>query len=140
MTGTEYQRLALMTVNRDLSMSEQLANGALGLCGEASEVADVLGAMLRLMTAAEYITELTASAGKVGDRIKKALYQNAVLDMNKLCEELGDVMWYTSLIADTCGRDLDSIMQGNIDKLRRRYPKGHFDAADSAARADHNDN
>ena len=39
-------------------------------------------------------------------------------------EEIGDVLWYCAELATALGVTLDEIAQGNVDKLRRRYPDG----------------
>ncbi len=113
MTINEYQQLARRTSNNQLSQSDHLINGALGLCGEAGEVADL---------------------------IKKATMQGHVLDRERVCEELGDVCWYLAETAIALGISLDDIMQCNIAKLRRRYPDG-FDPERSVHREEaDNDN
>lgn len=97
MTGNEYQEQALRTANKRLSWADMLADGAMGLAGEAGECVDL---------------------------IKKHLFQGHGLDHEKLKEELGDVMWYLALIAASMCLTLDSVMAANIDKLRARYPEG----------------
>ena len=62
----EYQALAQRTTNKILVKSEHIINGALGLCGEAGEVMELLNVA--------YVTPA---------------YKN-----KKICEELGDVLWY----------------------------------------------
>ena len=42
MTGNEYQRLALTTLNPALSGRDVLINGVMGLCGEAGEAIDLV--------------------------------------------------------------------------------------------------
>lgn len=42
MTGNEYQKAALRTANMNYSEYSMIINGALGLCGEAGEVADII--------------------------------------------------------------------------------------------------
>lgn len=39
-------------------------------------------------------------------------------------KELGDVCWFISEIATLLDLDLESIMQGNLDKLRSRKERG----------------
>lgn len=56
--------------------------------------------------------------------MKKCLFQGHGLDKEHLAEELGDVAWYLAVSAHAIGMDLESILQGNVDKLRRRYPDG----------------
>lgn len=40
MTVNEYQKLAMVTLNPDLSKRDVLINGVMGLCGEAGEAID----------------------------------------------------------------------------------------------------
>lgn len=97
MTGTEYQNLAMRTSNGLHTLNEGLANGALGLCGEAGEASEL---------------------------VKKFLFHGKPLDIEKLRYELGDVLWYVALLCNLTGLSLDDVMQGNVDKLKARYPSG----------------
>ena len=108
MNLNDYQTAASRTLNVSRTFREQVANGALGLAGEAGEVADL---------------------------IKKFLYHGHSLDPDKLRKELGDCLWYIAANASLHGLSLDDIAQQNIDKLQRRYPNG-FTKADSVARVD----
>lgn len=106
MTINEYQQLAQRTSNNALTPGEHVINGALGLCGEAGEVADL---------------------------VKKAYMQGHALVRADIFEELGDVCWYLAETATALGVPLEYIMEHNIDKLRRRYPEG-FDVERSRNR------
>lgn len=108
MTVNEYQKLAMTTLNPDLSPKDVLINGVMGLCGESGEVIDL---------------------------VKKHLHQGHALDREKLIKELGDVCWYVAEIASALDTDLDTVMQKNIDKLRARYPEG-FDTLRSQNRSE----
>jgi NTP pyrophosphatase (non-canonical NTP hydrolase) len=113
MTGTEYQELAARTLiaKPDFSVSDadvMLAWNALGLVGEAGEVADT---------------------------IKKQVFHQHGIDADKIQKELGDVMWYVAAIATKLGLDLSTIMERNIEKLRLRYPSG-YSPEDSKRRLD----
>jgi len=48
--------------------------------------------------------------------------ENDTIDKNHLREELGDLMWYISLIADSQSITLKEICDRNIAKLKVRYP------------------
>lgn len=95
MTINEYQKLALRTANK--TGDKQIVNSALGLCGESGEVADI---------------------------IKKAYFQGHVLEEAKVIEELGDVAWYIATMAHALGTDLETVLERNIEKLKKRYPEG----------------
>ena len=108
MTGTEYQELAMRTKKENMTREEYLVEGCLGLAGEAGEVCDY---------------------------VKKHIYQGHELDYNHVAEEISDVLWYTALTAQGIGCDLDSIMEHNINKLKKRYPNG-FEAERSINRTE----
>ncbi|MBP2643835.1 MAG: pyrophosphatase [Firmicutes bacterium] len=67
---------------------------------------------------------LTGEAGEVADYIKKVKYHQHDLNLNKLTEELGDVLWYLAATAWVYGISLENIAEENIYKLKRRYPNG----------------
>lgn len=76
-----------------------------------------------------------AKPGECIDIVKKHLFQGHELDINKLVDELGDVLWYAAVTAAGIGVTLEDVMQHNIDKLRKRYPDG-FNAERSIHRED----
>ena len=89
-----------------LSKQDVLLNGVMGLCGEAGECIDL---------------------------VKKHLHQGHPLDTEKLCKELGDVAWYLAETAWALDIPLESILRGNLEKLKKRYPQG-FDSEKSMNR------
>ncbi|NOX63452.1 MAG: nucleoside triphosphate pyrophosphohydrolase family protein [Chloroflexi bacterium] len=97
MNLNDYQQLALRTAGNHGDFERTLIYTALGLNGEAGEVAEL---------------------------IKKAFFHGHDLDMDKLKKELGDVLWYVAVMANALGLPLDEVAQHNIDKLARRYPEG----------------
>ena len=108
MTINEYQKLAMTTLNPELSQKDVLINGVMGLCGESGEAIDI---------------------------VKKWLAQGHDLDREKLAKELGDICWYLAETATALDLSLEDIMAANIEKLRRRYPEG-FDSSRSVHRAE----
>jgi NTP pyrophosphatase (non-canonical NTP hydrolase) len=106
MTINEYQKLAMTTLNPELSKKDVLINGVMGLCGESGEVIDL---------------------------VKKHLHQGHELDKEKLAKELGDIAWYLAETAYALDIPLEQILQGNIEKLKKRYPEG-FDSSRSVNR------
>lgn len=106
-TANDYQRAALRTASgMNYEHHGMLMNGILGLCGETGEVADI---------------------------VKKATFQGHDLDKEHVAEELGDVAWYLAVSAYAIGYNLGDIFQGNVDKLKKRYPDG-FDKSRSINR------
>ena len=108
MTINEYQKLAMTTLNPELSQKDVLINGVMGLCGESGEAIDI---------------------------VKKWLAQGHELDREKLSKELGDICWYLAETATALDLSLEDIMTANIEKLRLRYPEG-FDSNRSIHRED----
>lgn len=108
MTINEYQVAAMRTSGKNLTTAEHLLNGALGLTGESGEVADL---------------------------VKKSMFQGHKWDFDHIAKELGDILWYVAETATAIGEDLETIMQMNIDKLKKRYPDG-FSAERSRNRAE----
>lgn len=97
MTGNEYQEAAMRTANKKLMPTELAMNGALGLCGESGEVADLF---------------------------KKYMFQGHALDVEHVAKELGDIAWYLAITANAIGYDLDTVLEMNVAKLKARYPEG----------------
>ena len=97
MTINEYQKLAMTTLNPELSRKDVLINGVMGLCGEAGEAIDI---------------------------VKKHLHQGHALDKDKLVKELGDIAWYLAETATALDFSLEEVLERNIDTLKSRYPEG----------------
>ena len=106
MTIHEYQKLAMTTLNPELSQKDVLINGVMGLCGESGEAIDI---------------------------VKKHLHQGHELDREKLIKELGDIAWYLAETATALDVSLEEVLERNIEKLRSRYPEG-FSAERSVSR------
>ena len=106
MTPNEYQKLAMTTLNPELSKRDVLINSVMGLCGESGEVIDI---------------------------VKKHLHQGHELDREKLIKELGDIAWYLAETAYALDVSLEKVFRDNIEKLKNRYPEG-FDTEKSINR------
>ncbi len=96
-TLNEYQSLASRTAGAGGDGQRRLVIAALGLAGEAGEFANM-------------VKKLTAHGHEISPET--------------LADELGDVMWYVAEAATAIGINLGEIAQGNVDKLRNRYPEG----------------
>lgn len=106
MTVNEYQKLAMTTLNSELSKKDALINGVMGLCGESGEAINI---------------------------VKKWLAQGHTLDTDKLAKELGDIAWYLAETAFALDMNLEEIFAANVQKLKARYPEG-FDTVRSIHR------
>lgn len=68
---------------------------------------------------------LCNESGEVAGKIKKLIRGDySQLDEMRvagmIADELGDVLWYLSMLADTLGYDLEMIAKMNVEKLRKR--------------------
>ena len=106
MQVNEYQKAAMATLNPVLDKKDVLINSVMGLCGESGEAIDI---------------------------VKKWLMQGHELDREHLVRELGDVAWYLAEAATALDVPLEAVFQGNLDKLRQRFPNG-FDTGASVNR------
>ncbi|KLA33876.1 nucleoside triphosphate pyrophosphohydrolase family protein [Bacillus bombysepticus] len=115
----QYQEAALRTWNTNQDFGGRVLNAALGLSGEAGEVADI---------------------------VKKAIFHGHGFDpahcpgeeegnTYKIALELGDILYYISIMSHEMGYTLEDIAQMNIAKLAKRYPDG-FSREASQARVD----
>ena len=94
----DYQVKAKRTINRDLQDDERISELVFGVNGEIGEVTELL---------------------------KKSIYHGHPLEIKKLAEEIGDVMWYLTNIATLYGIPMTYILDENIKKLNERYPDGY---------------
>lgn len=79
--------------------------------------------MNKLERVAHAALGLTGEAGEVADLVKKSQYQRngGVIDKVKLREELGDVLWYLQYLASYCDASLEDLAVENMYKLTVRY-------------------
>jgi NTP pyrophosphatase (non-canonical NTP hydrolase) len=108
LTCAAYADEALGRANPEVTEAEEAKHALLGLSGEVGEIAD---------------------------HFKKHLYMGHDLDRAKVILELGDVLWYLSLLARAMHSSLADVATTNLHKLRARYPDG-FTTKASLARAD----
>jgi NTP pyrophosphatase (non-canonical NTP hydrolase) len=90
----EYQAEALVTAASHSDTATALANWSMGLAGETGELVDEL---------------------------KKVLFHKKPLDSKALRKEIGDVLWYLTVLADHLGFHLGQVAQENIEGLRARH-------------------
>jgi NTP pyrophosphatase (non-canonical NTP hydrolase) len=100
MKANEYQDRALETAIYP-NQGSNFAYPALGLAGEAGEVADKLKKVIR------------DNGGILTDSVRDAV-----------AGELGDVLWYVSVLASEIDYSLDEIMAKNLAKLNSRKERG----------------
>jgi len=95
----DYQRLSRRTAQ--YPRSDWLAYPALGLAGEAGEVAEHAKKTIR------------DDGGEVSDERRAAI-----------AKELGDVLWYVAQLASELGLELEDIARENLEKLFSRQRRG----------------
>ncbi|MDO8591590.1 MAG: nucleoside triphosphate pyrophosphohydrolase family protein [bacterium] len=98
MTFDDYQKKALATL---LPSANNIPYIALGLTSEAGEV-----------------------AGKIKKWIRDSGEDISKLDKVAIADELGDTLWYLALMAQKLDIKLETIAQGNADKLSSRLERG----------------
>lgn len=96
---SEYQRLSRRTA--EYPREAWLAYPALGLAGEAGEVAEHAKKAIR------------DDGGEVSPARRAAM-----------AKELGDVLWYVAQLATELDLDLEEIAEGNLAKLLSRQRRG----------------
>jgi NTP pyrophosphatase (non-canonical NTP hydrolase) len=96
---SEYQRLSRGTA--EYPRDAWLAYPALGLAGEAGEVAEHAKKAIR------------DDGGTVTDERRGAM-----------AKELGDVLWYVAQLASELGLELEDIARENLEKLSSRQRRG----------------
>lgn len=64
---------------------------------------------------------LTSEAGEVADLLKRVHRDHVAVDRSKLCEELGDVLWYVAQLCRVYDFELEDVADANIAKLSERY-------------------
>ena len=69
---------------------------------------------------------LTGEAGEVAEKVKKMMRDNIPVDLVRadLIGELGDVLWYLTMVASEFDIELEDIMDANIEKLKSRKERG----------------
>lgn len=97
MTGNEYQKLAMRTCSIPYERkTDMLVHATTGLASEAGEFAGLL----------------------------QKIYQGHEYNREHALKELGDCCWMISEACTALDATLEEVMQGNIDKLRARFPDG----------------
>lgn len=102
MTAGEYQKLCRYTLTPECNNLNYLT---LGLTSESGEVAGKVKKQIR------------GDYGSAIDRYTDRFKIDTLL-------EVGDALWYLTMICDYFGVSLESVMEANIKKLRGRKQNG----------------
>lgn len=71
------------------------------------------------------ILGLSGETGEIAEKRKKQLRGdvNAVTNQ-EIAKELGDVLWYLTMLAEELGMDLETVAKMNIEKIHSRKERG----------------
>lgn len=105
MTFEEYQQAALKTA-RDKHTKNEIFHLILGLVGEAGEIAEKMKKLVRDQGTDE-----------------------SKIDTDDLTKELGDVLWYTAVLADYFDIPFERVAAKNIAKLADRQKRNVLNGA-----------
>ena len=100
MTFDEYQKQALTTAHTDPKYVDTLMDKTIWAMGVAGEAGEVVEKWKKIVAYKE---------GKISKE-----------DLSELAKELGDVVWYIAVMADSLGLSFEEIMQLNVKKLSDR--------------------
>ena len=90
--------------------------------------------MSRLLTAG---IGLSGEVGEFNEIIKKVMFQEKTFDdvsHEHMTRELGDIMWYVAQACLALKVDLVDVINGNKEKLSKRFPLKKFNEQDDANR------
>jgi len=96
MTLKEYQKLCKTTAQKFKNKEKEILTWGLGITGEAGDLAGC---------------------------IKKTFSHNND-QKDGIKENLGDTLWYVAMICNFFDWDLEEVLEENVKKLKKRYPKG----------------
>ena len=103
MTFDEYQKQALTTAISSGNDLLDLCHWALGITGEGGEIAEKVKKIIRDQNST--ITDETRA---------------------EIAKEVGDVLWYLAVLADSMGVSLEDLAQANLAKLKSRQARGRI--------------
>ncbi len=92
----EYQNLCKKTAQKFKDKEKEILTWGLGIVGEAGDVAGCI----------------------------KKTFSHKNDQKKGIRENIGDALWYAAMICNYFDWNLDEVLGENIQKLKRRYPKG----------------
>ena len=92
----QYQKLCKTTAQSFKDKEKEILTWGLGICGEAGDLAGCI----------------------------KKTFSHRNNQIAGIRENLGDTLWYAATICNFFNWNLDEVLAENIEKLKKRYPKG----------------
>lgn len=81
-----------------------------------------------LMDKTIWVLGIAGEAGEIVEKWKKIVaYRDGEIndeDIQEIKKELGDVLWYIALLADSLGISLEDVAKLNLEKLASRKARG----------------
>ena len=105
----DYQSKAISTAVYPSGGIQGIAYTALGLNGEAGEVAERIKKIVR-----------DDNAGKSREALDKAID----VRRDDIVKEMGDVLWYLAAMCHELGVTLEEVANANVEKLLSRQKRG----------------
>lgn len=84
------------------------------------------------------VVSIAGESGELTDALKKHIFYGKPLDIENIKEELGDILFYLTMAANSLNISLNELSKLNMDKLKKRYPK-NFNPKDAIQRKDKKD-
>lgn len=66
---------------------------------------------------------MQTEVGEIVDQLKKHIFYGKELDIINIKEEIGDLLWYVSLLLDCVDGTYEECMTKVVAKLKARYPE-----------------
>ncbi len=107
----EYQKLCKETATKPNDKNKEILTWGLGITGEAGDVASCI----------------------------KKTFIHGNDQREGIRENLGDTLWYAAMICNFFDWDFQKILEENIKKLEKRYPKGFTEKDAQRNRIDWNE-
>lgn len=101
MTFEEYQKRALTTAHNTYEPLMEKTIWVMGVAGEAGEVVE------------KWKKIVAYKGGKITPE-----------DLQELSKEIGDVLWYLAVLAESLGLSLEQVAEQNLAKLLDRKQRG----------------
>jgi NTP pyrophosphatase (non-canonical NTP hydrolase) len=79
---------------------------------------------------------VAGESGELVDAIKKWAIYNRDLDITNVKEEIGDLLFYLTGLAELLGIQLTDVIDMNVEKLRKRYESLSYSDSQAIERKD----